>query len=181
MANPFAKSRRVSSRWAWLAYTEVEGVSVKIRHITDHERLRLEQKTQTDMIAAGKDPDDPESYWHAHTETLIEADCCLDWKIPVEAVPSLIDLEEYPTEPVPFSREAALALLRENLDLYAHIRRALFDRALFAFAEEDRLKKTVSASSDNVIALKDRPGFERGQRLKKTVSASSDNGSSVPT
>ena len=86
---------------------------------------------------------DPLKYWHTHAETIGKA-AISGWKIDPKALPSLIVLPSYPPDPIPYSRDTCLELLRLSLDFYSWVRTTMNNPRVFIDKEtqeaEDKKK-----------------------------------------
>ena len=155
MSSVFSHIAKTSTRQALIEYPKVEGVRFRVRLLTDHERLRIEDENARAVREKFGDEkpsaqEQLEAMWGQTAQSLVRAGAIVDWEIPVAAVPRLAEIpaEALPTEPPPFDIEGCINLLSSNWDLYTFVRDAIKERAIFIAAEEATLKKIASPTSD---------------------------------
>ena len=91
----------------------------------------LERETSE---ALDGDISDSIQYWHAHAETMAKA-AVKGWEIAPKALPSLVVLPSYPTDPIPYSNQTCLELMRASLDFYSWVRNTANNPRVFADKE----------------------------------------------
>jgi len=57
------------------------------------------------------------------------------WEIAPKALPSLVVLPSYPTDPIPYSNQTCLELMRASLDFYSWVRNTANNPRVFADKE----------------------------------------------
>ena len=85
------------------------------------------------------DISDSIQYWHTHAETICKA-AVTGWEIDPKALPSLVVLPSYPTDPIPYSNKTCLELMRLSLDFYSWVRNTANTAQLFADKEAQEAK-----------------------------------------